>query len=119
MEIFTAFNIRKREKRSRLELLEGTVDVERRTYYDPLFFYIRVSPGFIKLDTSRDFDGERLILHFIEVLGPSRESPRIEVGGPMDEERSAFLCVDWVFPPEELPRWKEMLNQCLKQEIWP
>lgn len=113
------FEITLLERRSKRTIIEGIAHKEGRTYYDELFFYIVIGPGYIKLDTMRDFDGERLIEHFRRFFGDPKEAPRIEVGGRMDEEKSAFLVVDWDFPKEQMNHCIQTLNECLAQEVLP
>jgi hypothetical protein len=114
------FRILHREVRPRRLILEGHVSPPYpRPYHDPLFFYAVMGRDYLSLEVSRDFDGERLLEHLFELLGPPEEPPRTQVGGRQDEEEGSLLLVEWLFPVEGreamLRRIEEIMGQPLAE----
>ncbi|MFA5183719.1 MAG: hypothetical protein WC405_20610, partial [Syntrophales bacterium] len=108
------FRILHEEARSRRLILEGHVDPPyERPYHDPLFFYAVVGAGYLSLEVSRDFDGERLLDYLFVHLGQPEEPPRTQVGGRQDEEEGALLLVEWRFPTEGREAWLKRLEDIL------
>jgi hypothetical protein len=112
------FRILLRDARPRRLILEGHASPPyERPYHDALYFYAVMGPDHLSLEVSRDFDGERLLDHLFEQLGPSEEPPRTQVGGRQDEEEGALLLVEWRFPADGrqamLRRLEEILGQSL------
>ena len=104
------FRITQQEARSRRLILEGYASPPyERPYYDELFFYAVIGPGFLSLEVSRDFDGERLLEYLFSRLGEPTEPTRTQVGGREDEEEGALLLTEWHFPPDE----RGSMIQCL------
>jgi len=112
------FHILHEEARSRRLILEGQVDPPyERPYHDPLFFYAVLGPGYLSLEVSRDFDGERLLDYLFVHLGPPEEPPRTQVGGRQDEEEGALLLVEWQFPTEGRDAWLQRLGEILDHPL--
>ena len=106
------------ESRSRRLIVEGyAFPPYGRPYYDDLFFYSVVGPGYLSMEMSRDFDGERLMEFLITRLGPPAEEPRIQVGGRQDEEEGALLLAEWHFPPELRPEMIKKLSDILSHPL--
>jgi hypothetical protein len=112
------FNLLHHESRSRRLILEGHAHPPyERPYHDPLFFYAVLGPGYLSLEVSRDFDGERLLEYLCGLLGQPEEPPRIQVGGRQDEEEGALLLVEWRFPADRRRKMVERLGQILGQPL--
>ncbi|MCK9378100.1 MAG: hypothetical protein M0P73_18430 [Syntrophobacterales bacterium] len=112
------FRILHEEARSRRLILEGHVDPPyKRPYHDPLFFYAVVGSGYLSLEVSRDFDGERLLDYLFVHLGQPEEPPRTQVGGRQDEEEGALLMVEWRFPAEGREAWLQRLEEILDHPL--
>lgn len=111
------FTVSRVEKRSKRIIIEGNADVTGRTYYDELSFHVVIGPGYLKLDTMRDFDGERLIEHYTQHFGPPSRGPDVEVGGSMDEENSAYLVVEWLFDRDQRDEILDKLWTCIGQRL--
>ncbi len=112
------FTILRQEARSRRLILEGHAHPPyERPYHDPLVFYTVVGPEYLSLEVSRDFDGERLLAHLNELLGPPDDGPRVQVGGSQIDEEGALLLVEWHFSAggrdEMVRRLAEILGQPL------
>ncbi len=112
------FQILHRESRPCRLILEGQVTPPyERPYHDPLFFYAVMGLDYLSLETSRDFDGERLLEYLYTRLGPPVEPPRVQVGGSQIDEEGALLLVQWRFPANGreamLRRLEEILGQPL------
>ena len=108
------FRLAHQEARSRRLILEGSaIPPYERPYYDELFFYMVLGQDYLSLEVSRDFDGERLLAYFCELLGQPHEPPLIQVGGRQDEEEGALFLVEWRFHPSQRQQMLQRLGAIL------
>jgi hypothetical protein len=108
------FRLTHQEARAKRLILEGyAYPPYERPYYDELFFYLVLGPGYLSLEVSRDFDGERLLAYLFELLGQPAAPPRIQVGGRQDEEEGALYLVEWHFPPAQRDQMVQRLAAIL------
>ncbi len=112
------FTVLRIEARSRRLILEGHAQPPyERPYHDPLFFYGVVGPDYLSLEVSRDFDGERLLAYFTELLGRPAAEPRVQVGGSQIDEEGALLLVEWSFPAADRNQMIRRLGDILGQPL--
>jgi hypothetical protein len=112
------FIILHREARPRRLILEGQAHPPyERPYYDPLFFYAVMGPDYLSLETSRDFDGDRLLEYLYGFLGEPAEPPRVQVGGSQIDEEGALLLVEWRFPADRRAGMIQRLEEILAQPL--
>jgi len=112
------FHLTHQEARSRRLIVEGyAYPPYERPYHDELVFYAVLGPDYLSFETSRDFDGDRLLAYLTDRWGPPAEPPRIQVGGRQDEEEGALLLVEWRFPQDRKPEMLRRLGDILGHDL--